>query len=111
MLAWAKSLKPGDKVVYLRRGNLYFLQVEKITPAGWVKTTNRMTFAQAGWGNNLYERGGYGEIVPVTDGLAQQIHQNRTIEKAKKILEKEFEDSREMTYERAVKIIEAFESM
>lgn len=123
MLAWAKSLKPGDKVIYREcwdSGNLSVLEVAKVTPAGWVKTTDGLTFAQNSWSSGIEKRSRYdgGEIVPVTDELLQKFQQQEaeraekerkrsTIVKAKDILRAELEASRDMTYERAVKIIES----
>ena len=127
MLAWAKSLKPGDKVVYISSGfpenNLSILEVAKVTPAGWIKTTNEMTFAQNSWDSSIKKRGtGWGEIVPVTDELLKKIQQQdaeraeialreKTISKAREIILREWGKSNRLTYDRAVKIIAAFEDI
>lgn len=75
MAAWAKSLKPGDKVIFQSGwcyNDLSVLEVEKVTPAGWVKTTNNMTFSKNSYGS-MYARGrDIGRIVSVTDELLQK---------------------------------------
>lgn len=101
---------------------LSVLDVAKVTPAGWVKTTNGKTFSQNSYGNFSIRGDGIGRIVAVTDELLQKAQQQdaerayqerkrMTIVRAKNILSSELEKSRDMTYERAVKIIEAFENL
>lgn len=110
---------------YLRRRmgqRLSILTVEKVTPAGWVKTTDGRTFSQTLWIDSLSVRGGYGVIIPATEELMKKAAQQdaereeengkkRVIGKAQSLIEKERGKILDYTYERAVKIIEAFEEI
>lgn len=120
-LVWAKSLKPGDEVIYTKFESLFVLKVEKVTPAGWVKTKNGLTFAQDKHLDRLFARGAnFGSIEPITEELYQkakdqdeerknEARKQKIINKARDVISDEWCDRWNMTYERAEKIIAAFE--
>lgn len=88
-LAWAKSLKPGDVVIWSRYGGYYrALTVQKVTPTGIVKTEDDMSFAQTSWCSDISGRGRtFGKIIPATDELlaeAKKQEADREVERRKK---------------------------
>lgn len=126
-LSWAKSLKPGDAVIYKSGWSgwcgLSVLEVEKVTPAGWVKTTSGEIFSQKSWADEMRGRGSTsGYIVPITDEFLQEA-QRQAAERAEedrkdriraKAINKiwdEYNNRFNMSYDRAVKILEAFEKI
>lgn len=67
-LAWAKSLKPGDVVIWSNYRQYRALNVQKVTPTGIVKTNGDMSFAQTSWSDRFLGRGRTGgEIIPATE--------------------------------------------
>lgn len=122
MLAWAKSLNPGDKVIYVICGKISVETVVKVTPAGWVKITTGSVYSQNSWSYYFMQRGGIGHIEPVTDELLQKAkeqaekraeegRQRKVIEKAQNFVREESDNRWKMSYERAVKIVAAFEQI
>lgn len=125
MLAWVKSLKPGDKVVcevgYV--GEATILEVERVTPAGWVKTTNGQMYAQTKWSDELWGRGRTrGKIRPATEKYLREVQQkdaeraegerrNKIIREAGSLLYKESRNSHMLTCERAEKIVAFFKQL
>lgn len=71
-LEWAKSLKPGDKVIYERIGVVRALEVKSVTPSAMVEMTNNLWFSLAPYTDAFFPcginvRGGC--IVPATGEL------------------------------------------
>lgn len=75
-LAWAKSLKQGDKVIKVTgiiEKHYYVLEVLRVTPSGIVRTTNGESYYQNSWNSAIVGRGyTIGEIIPVTDELLEK---------------------------------------
>lgn len=123
-LAWAKSLKPGDTVIWNTGwppGEISILVVEKVTPTGRVKTTNGMTFAQTSWTDSMSAVGtrAYGYIISVTDDLLleeqkqdadrkEMNRQKQVILEARSKIWEECNKRFDLTYKRAAKILEFF---
>lgn len=113
---WAKSLKPGDKII-IKNGRSVFLDtVKKLTPAGWIVTQKHGTYSQSQWRNWYSERGGYKEILPWTEDLEAEAKKqeeeylreqkiSRTIRAAKNIAYDWAYGKREVDYELAQKIL------
>lgn len=125
-LSWAKSLKPGDKVIHCGWNCkvLSVLEVKKVTPAGWIKTTCGKTFCQSDYYRDRFTGRGEtsGSIIPVTDELLQEAQRQdaeraekerkrRVIIKARNLVYDESRKGSDMTYERAAKIVEFFEQL
>lgn len=129
MLAWAKSLKPGDNVILDKsflsaNDNIFVLEVDRVTPAGWVKTTDGETFSLTGWSGYLEARGRRSKwrIKPATSSLLEEAsrqeaereeekRKQKTIVDAEIALKNEYMKSCKMTYDRAVKILEFFKTL
>lgn len=118
MLEWAKSLKPGDKVIHDEYGRYSILEVERVTPSGIVKTIGGKSFAQNSFSDRLLGRGQFvsGYILPFTDELLQAAKEQEAkreeekrkrsvIHRANDIIYEEYRAAGRMTYERALKII------
>lgn len=101
-IAWFKSLKKGDLVCYSngwRASKPYTItSVEKVTPAGWVKTNNGLTFVNGEergktdvWKSTRY-------LIPVTDEIRKKEHEHRLRSYFQSLTYNEF------TYEELVKI-------
>lgn len=83
--AWAKSLNPGDSVIVKTWSNVLLDTVRKVTPAGWVVTENNGTFSQSKYNEKYSQRGGYYDILPVTEELrAQAVYENEKAENRRK---------------------------
>lgn len=78
ILAWAKSLKPGDVVIWSDCGQYRKLTVQKVTTTGIVKTNGYMSFAQTSWRDDLSGRGKTsGKIIPATDELLAEVEKQQ----------------------------------
>lgn len=114
--AWAKSLNPGDSVIVKTWSNVLLDTVRKVTPAGWVVTENNGTFSQSKYNEKYSQRGGYYDILPVTEELrAQAVYENEkaknrrkanlAISTAKRITYDWTYGKREVDYDLACKIL------
>jgi hypothetical protein len=83
-IKWFKSLKVGEEVCYAagwRSAGIPYtiVKIERITPKGWVKTENSLTFVdgeergvtRSVWGNSAKT------IQPVTDKVVRAINEHR----------------------------------
>lgn len=80
-IAWFKSLKKGDLVCYSNGWRVLkpytITSVERVTPAGWVKTVNGLTFVD---GEERGKRGTWDsrrDLIPVTDEIRKKDHEYR----------------------------------
>lgn len=118
-MEWAKSLKPGDKVIVSYWSRLYVECVKRVTPKMWIVTDKGKTFYQGQWSTRFVQRGGYSEILQWSDELQKKAEEQeaerqredeerRTIRAAQNICyELRYEtNGREMTLDLAKKIIE-----
>lgn len=114
--AWAKSLKPGDSVIVKTWSGVLLDTVWKVTPAGWVVTENNGTFSQSQYNEKYSQRGGYYNIVPVTEELRTQAldemaeaercrKTNLAISTAKRVTYDWTYGKREVDYDLACKIL------
>lgn len=114
--AWAKSLKPGDKVIVRHWENVYIDKVAKVTPAGWVITENFGTYSQTKCFDGYQERGGLKNIEPFTDALEKEANrqeaqrlkyekEQRAINKAKMVAYDWRYGNRNVDYDLACKIL------
>ena len=114
--ARAKSLNPGDSVIVKTWSNVLLDTVRKVTPAGWVVTENNGTFSQSKYNEKYSQRGGYYDILPVTEELrAQAVYENEkaknrrkanlAISTAKRITYDWTYGKREVDYDLACKIL------
>jgi hypothetical protein len=81
--SWAESLKPGDKVIVTGLKYTRVAAVEKITPAGWVRT-DKGVFNQRDCDGEYHERGGYRLIEPCTEELLKEAEEQEREERARK---------------------------
>lgn len=121
-IEWAKSLKPGDKVITCRWGRLSVECVKRVTPKMWIVTDKDKTFYQGQWDTRFVQRGGYGDLLPWSEELQKKAEEQeaerqreeqerRTISDAKSICYELLyhKNGREMTLDLAKKIIELVE--
>lgn len=125
-LAWVKSLKPGDVVIYKGLcSNLRPATVEKITPSGIVRT-NRGSFKESTWSRSgrvvSYGKTASGEIIPQTEELLAEAERQEaeeaamqkrrdTIRKAQNMIFGLYNNRFNLDYSKAVKVIRALEEM
>lgn len=77
-LAWAKSLKPGDVVIWSDFGQYRTLTVQKVTTTGIVKTNGDMSFAQTSRRDDLSGCGKTsGIIIPATAELLTEVEKEQ----------------------------------
>ncbi|AGR46703.1 hypothetical protein PP654_gp044 [Bacillus phage v_B-Bak10] len=82
-IKWLKTLKVGDKVCY---ANPYswstpftIIKIERITPTGWIKSDNNITFVDGE--ERGYTRGFVGDrkkvLKPITDEVIRGINESK----------------------------------
>ena len=86
-LAWVKSLKPGDIVIYSGfgvAGRIQTAKVEKVTPSGIVRT-NRGSFKESPWSWSG-RVGGYGKTLERLARQRQNCLSRQSVKKRKMLL-------------------------
>lgn len=79
---WAESLKPGDKVIVEAGSMLRIGTVKKVTPTCWVVVEKYGTYSQTPYFSTYRERGGYKEIIPFDEVLAEKAKKQEEEEQA-----------------------------
>lgn len=84
--AWAKGLKSGDNVIVKARSRILVDVVKRVTPSGWIVTLRNGTYSMSKWFDYYTERGGFKDIVPYTEELAEEAkRQKEELERQQKI--------------------------
>lgn len=111
-IKWFKGLKAGDNVCYAAGwrsvGVPYtIVKIERVTPKGWVKTENSLTFVDGDergatrsvWGNSAKK------LQPVTDKVVRAINEHRLRNHFKSI------DFQKFSYDELLQIHNFIEAM
>ena len=117
--SWANGLNPGDKVIVTGWGRNRVATVEKITPAGWVRT-DKGFFIQRDFDGMYHERGGYQCIGPSTEESLKEAEEQEREERARKNREITILNAKRIlsrlsysciTYDFAVRFLSLYEEM